>query len=203
VSIGCLHGTSRTGQKMANDVTSPQSGESSQQTSAPRLPKQPGPEIYIKSDHSEKPDIAPIAPSAVDPAANRWIAWFIALAAILLPIIVLLSSDSIPKFDLIWHGVNSSVQHGDFLVPVLVMCAEAIRLWWQDVRCGKVLRRIRRVATIACGSAIVLCLIAFTKTSSAKVTVNSGRSILVITLSCFVAAAIFGTGALMASQRGS
>jgi hypothetical protein len=131
---------------------------------------------------------------------DHWVTWMITLAAIVLPVVVLLVSDSIPKAAVTWTEVNVALQRGDFLIPVLILCLEAIRRWWRDVECGFVLGVIRLVATGLCGAAVVVCLIATTTAATVAVTSQTGRSIAAITGSCFVVAVAFGTLAVMVSK---
>jgi hypothetical protein len=142
---------------------------------------------------------APARPRTIA-IGDHWVTWLITLCAILLPIVVLLVANSIPKATLTWTEVNVSIQRGDFLIPVLILCLEATRRWWRDVQCGLLLGVIRLVATVLCGAAVVVCLIATTTAATVAVTSETGRSIAVITGSCFVVALAFGTLAVVVSK---
>src|SRR5208283_6024945 len=84
---------------------------------------------------------------------DRWLVWLLPILAILLPVVVLLVTYSIPRDAITWHEVNVAIQRGDFLVPVFILCVEAIRRWWRDVHCGRILKWVRLAATIMCSMA--------------------------------------------------
>jgi uncharacterized membrane protein len=114
---------------------------------------------------------------------------------------VLLVVYSIPKDSLAWHAVSISIERGDFLIPVLILCLDAIRRWWFDVRCGRVLSAIRIVATILCVFAAIVCLVATTAAANEAVTSASGRSITVITWWCLAVGFTFGTLAVSSPAK--
>lgn len=128
--------------------------------------------------------------------------WWIALGAIGLPLLVLLVTSSIPRDQVSLFALRQSVRRGDFLVPIMIMCVEAIRRWCREVECGSILRYVRLAAVFLCASSAVICLIALAFTASVGLTAESGRSISTITVGCFVAALVFGTAAVWASTRG-
>jgi hypothetical protein len=125
--------------------------------------------------------------------ADQWFVWLLALGALAVPVIVLVCADSIPKDTLAWHEVYVSVERGDFLVPVMILCAETVRRWWREVRVGPVLKCVRIIATFLCTVAALVCVVATTTAASVAVTAQSGRSIGVITASCLIVALVFGT----------
>jgi len=134
---------------------------------------------------------------------DHWIGWLLTLAAVALPVVVLLAADSIPRATLAWHYVALSVQRGDFLIPVLILCAEGIRRWWREVNCKTAaLRFIRFLATAVCGACIVICLISTAIATSLNVTADIGKSVTTITGVCFVAALAFGTSAVIFGRLG-
>jgi hypothetical protein len=139
--------------------------------------------------------------SRVHGAGDHWLAWVIALAAIAVPVIVLVVVDWIPGHAGAWHGVNVSVQRGDFLVPVMILCAETIRRWWRDVPTGPIVKWMRIAATLVCALAVLVCLVATVAAAIAPITKASGSSIGEITLYCVIVAIIFGTLAVVASVR--
>jgi hypothetical protein len=126
--------------------------------------------------------------------ADHWLAWIIGLAAIAVPVVVLLCTDSIPKDKISWGDVDISMQRGDFLVPAMLLCVETIRRWWRDVECRRFLKFIRHIATALCIAAIVVCLIATTTAATlAQLSPASGRSLTTITVGCLVISVSFGT----------
>jgi hypothetical protein len=100
---------------------------------------------------------------------------------------------------LAWHEVDVAVQRGDFLVPVMILCAETVRRWWREVEPGMILKVFRVLATIACTAAAFVCVVATTTAASVAITAQTGRSIATITASCLVVAVIFGTMAVAAT----
>lgn len=122
------------------------------------------------------------------------------LAAIAVPVIVLLCADSIPKDNISWGDVEISMQRGDFLVPVMLLCVETIRRWWRDVECGRFLKFIRYVATALCMAAVTVCLIATTTAVELQqLSPASGKSLTTITVACLVISISFGTLAVAAA----
>jgi hypothetical protein len=124
---------------------------------------------------------------------DRWLDWLLPILAILLPVIVLLVTYSIPRDAVVGHEVGVSMQRGDFLVPVFILCVEAIRRWWRNVKCGRMLKMMRLGVTVICGMAATVSLIATTTAASISISTASGRSISTITVSCFIVAATFST----------
>jgi len=131
---------------------------------------------------------------------DYWMPWLIALCAIVLPGLVLVLADSIPRDTLVLTEVKVSVQRGDFLIPVLILCLDTIRRWWREVEQLRFLKTIRGTATFMCGAAALVCLIATTTAATVAVTPDTGKSITNITVACLVVAVAFGTLAVAASK---
>jgi hypothetical protein len=138
------------------------------------------------------------------PQHGAWLHWSITMGSIALPVVVLLVVSFIPHDSLRWHSVSIAIQRGDFLIPVLIMCLDAIRRWWFDVQCGRVRFVVRLVATVLCTMAAIICLIATTASVHDRLTAPSGRAITSITLWCMGVAVLFGTLAVgsPAKRRG-
>ena len=106
---------------------------------------------------------------------------------------------SIPAFAWRWGESSTALGRGDFLIPVLILCLEALRQWWSEVECGWKLGIVRLVSSALCLGAVVICTDAFSVASSHPVTTDSTKSVTVITWACFTAALIAGTIAVTAS----
>jgi hypothetical protein len=116
------------------------------------------------------------------------------------PAIVLVCVDSIPKDALAWHLVAVSVDRGDFLIPAMALCVEAVRRWWRDVDPLR-MKAFRLLSTVSCATASLICVIATTTAASLPLTSQAGSSIATITGSCVVVGTSFGTAAVTASRN--
>lgn len=132
---------------------------------------------------------------------DHWFVWLLALGTVAVPIVVLVCADSIPRDRLVWHQAGVAVQRGDFLVPVMVLCAETVRRWWREVEPGTILKILRILATVACTAAAFVCVVATTTAASGAITPQTGRSITTITAGCLVVVVVFGTMAVAAAGR--
>lgn len=131
--------------------------------------------------------------------ADHWLVWWLALAAVAIPVIVLFSAASIPKDSLIWSQVAIAVQRGDFLVPVLILSLDTMRRWLREVECGTFLRIIKPIACALCVGAAFICLIATSQAASLAITADAGKAIEQITMMCMVVPLSFGTLAVSIS----
>jgi hypothetical protein len=154
---------------------------------------QPGEAGTIASSHEE-------AKSSDHRLARHWISWLIPLLAIVLPVLGFLVAASIPNDSLTWKEVDISTGRGDFIIPAVILCLEAIRRWWFDMKCGVLLEIVRLLGTILCGGAVVVGLYSVAVAASDVVTSHTLRSITVITWSTFTAAFLWGTIAVVASM---
>jgi hypothetical protein len=134
------------------------------------------------------------------------ISWLVTLAAIGLPVFVLVVWYSIQSADLSWHRLDTSIERGDFLVPVLILCVESLRRWWTlgprertrriRLKVGQhtvAMEHVRRTALTACVIGALLTFVATIYAASQPLTPKSGDSIVVITTACFAVAFSFGT----------
>jgi hypothetical protein len=156
------------------------------------------------------PPQAGAAVAAVDSAAvaaphqqliRHWLPWLIPLLAVALPLLGFVVAASIPAAALRMGEASTSLGRGDFLIPVLILCLEAIRRWVFEVKCGKILGRVGACASALCVAAVIICLYAFSAATSQLVTGDSIRSITVITWACFTVGAGTGTIAVVAATR--
>jgi hypothetical protein len=140
--------------------------------------------------------------SAFKHTGDRWLEWFLPVLAIALPAFFLIIIPFVRKNIMTWGEVDLSAQRGDYLIPVLILCAETMRRWCREVQCrGRLLRTVRFAAVSVCAIALVVCFasavvaVEFTPTSA------SNRSIVTITAWCLIPSFVFGTFAVMAPQR--
>ena len=122
----------------------------------------------------------------------------IALLAIGVPVLALVGWFSIPASRFNGHYADVAVQQGDLLVPVLILCLEALRRWIWEVKGGAWWIKIGRfVAPAWCALVAFGCVIGFFYATAEKSSADSGRSIAVITLVSLASAAILGTCAVI------
>jgi hypothetical protein len=140
-------------------------------------------------------------PIAGRPGGDPWSVWLLALAAIMVPVVVLLCVGSIPVDRVAVGDLSTAARRGDFLVPVLILCAETIRRWCRDVHCGRILRFVRIFAVTTCGLAGSICFSATVIAAKVDITPAVGASLITITWWCLVVALVFGTWAVAASCR--
>jgi fumarate reductase subunit D len=132
---------------------------------------------------------------------DQWLEWLLPVVAVMLPVIVLLVAYSIPEGKISGHDVDVSMGRGDFLIPVLILCVEAIRRWWQNVDCKtRTLRWSRTAVTMICSLSALVALIATTTAASIAISAKAGHFISVITVLSFVIAFSFGTAAVVLSK---
>ena len=129
----------------------------------------------------------------------HWLPWLLPLLAIALPMVAFIVVASIPVAGLRWGDTPTAIGRGDFLIPVLILCLEALRCWWVETKCGWKLGIIRLVSSFLCLSAAVISLFAFAVALSDPVTTASIRSIEVITLGCLTVSVVAGTIAVAVS----
>jgi hypothetical protein len=129
----------------------------------------------------------------------HWLPWLLPLLAIALPMVVFSVAASVPVAKLRWGEAATSIGRGDFLIPVLILCLEALRHWWTETKCGRMLKIIRLIFSILCSGAVIIGFAAFVVASSETVTAASTRSIEVITLGCFTVSLVAGTIAVAMS----
>ena len=61
----------------------------------------------------------------------HWLPWALPLAAIALPEIILIIIGSGVAKHMTTDLAAKSVDRGDLLIPVIIICAEAFRRWWE------------------------------------------------------------------------
>jgi hypothetical protein len=149
------------------------------------------------------PEVAVVQPASATETLHEtirhWVPWLIPLLAVALPLLGFVVAASIPAAALRSGEASTSLGRGDFLIPVLILCLEAIRRWLFEVKCGKIMRRVGACASALCMAAVVVCLYAFSAASSQPVTADSIKSISLITWACFTVGLVTGTMALVAS----
>jgi hypothetical protein len=89
---------------------------------------------------------------------RHWLPWLIPLLAVALPLLGFVVAASIPAAALRSGEASTSLGRGDFLIPVLILCLEAIRRWLFEVKCGKILGGVGAFSSVLCVAAVVVCL---------------------------------------------
>ena len=133
---------------------------------------------------------------------DRWLEWFLPVMAIVLPAFFLILIPFIQNNIWTWGKVDLSSQRGDYLIPVLILCAETVRRWCREVNCrGLLLRRARFAAVSICATALLVCFASAVAASEFNATSTSGRSIDTITVWCLIPSFVFGTFAVVAPHK--
>lgn len=130
---------------------------------------------------------------------RHWMPWLIPLLAIAFPMLYFIVAGSIPDAAWRWGEAPTSLGRGDFLIPVLILCLEAIRRWWSEVTCGWKMGIVRLFSTALCAGAVIVCSDSFSVAASHPVTAHSTKSVIVITWACFAVGLFAGTIAVWAS----
>ena len=124
---------------------------------------------------------------------DAWLIWLIAIGAIILPVIVLICASSIPSGRLDMTDLHTATGRGDFLVPVLIMCTEAIRRWTREVSGGWLIRTGQILTWALCLPGAIVCFTATVIAATGATTAATSRSLVTITIGGTIIAAIFGT----------
>lgn len=130
---------------------------------------------------------------------RHWMPWLIPLLAIALPMLYFIVAGSIPDAAWRWGEAPTSLGRGDFLIPVLILCLEAIRHWWAEVKCGWKMGIVRVFSSALALGAVVVCSDSFSVAASHAVTAATTKSVIVITWACFAVGFFAGTIAVWAS----
>jgi hypothetical protein len=129
----------------------------------------------------------------------HWLSWVLPLLAVLLPILGFVVAASIPVDAMRWGEARTALGRGDFLIPVLLVCIDAVWRWCVDVKCGL---RMGIVGVFSCGLCVaagIVCLYSFSVASSLPITKASTDSVTLITLTALVAGGAAGMIAVAAS----
>lgn len=126
---------------------------------------------------------------------DAWLIWLLSLGAIAVPVVILLTIDSLKHDAWRTEDVRHAFYRGDFLVPVLIIGADTIRRWWREVSCGGFLALIRLIATFICTTMCIACF-AGTVVSVIASSRLTEVGIAQLTIAGLVIAIIFGTVAV-------
>ena len=129
----------------------------------------------------------------------HWLSWILPLLAVLLPILGFVVAASIPVDTLRWGEARTALGRGDFLIPVLLVCIDAVWRWCVDVKCGWRMGVLGVISCALCVAVGVVCLYSFSVASSLPVTTASTDSVTLITLTALVVGAIAGMIAVAVS----
>jgi hypothetical protein len=133
---------------------------------------------------------------------DAWLIWSIAVIAIGLPVIFLICASSIPTDTIDNHDLTTAAGRGEFLVPVLILCAEAIRRWTREVKGGRLVTALKVCASVFCGLAGIVCMTAAIMSATTAATTQTASSLTAITVSGVIVGGVFGTFGVMARAGG-
>ena len=194
----------------------PAAGPEAPPALGPEAPPAAGPEAPPAAGPEAPPAAGPEAPPAAGPEAppaapretgdrwtgDKWLEWFLPVLAIALPAFILIVIPYALKHITTWGEVDLSAQRGDYLIPVLILCAETVRRWCREVKCrGRLLRTVRFTAVSVCAFALVVCFASAIVAVEFTPTPASGRSLVTITAWCLIPSFVFGTFAVVAPQK--
>ena len=148
---------------------------------------------------SEKHDADPETPHpAFKEMGDRLLEWLLPILAIVLPATFLILIPFVQKNIVTWSNVSLSAKRGDYLIPVLILCAETVRRWCREVSCrGRILQVVRFVAVSMCTVALLISFASSVALTEFTLTPASGRSIVTITAWCLIPSFVFGTIAVV------
>lgn len=135
-----------------------------------------------------------------------WLVYVIALSAIALPALVMVCVRSIPADRFEFADLRGTASRGEFLIPVMILCAEAVRCWVVEVRPPS--RRGRYIRNVACVFCVITGIVSFAATiiaASIPASTATGRSLVAITSYAVAVAALCGLLAVIgaSASRGS
>jgi hypothetical protein len=131
---------------------------------------------------------------------SHWLSWALPVVAVVLPIFCFSVSASIPAASLTWGEGQTALGRGDFLIPVLILCGDAMLRWFFAVKYSRRwLVTVGVVCCLVCFLAVVTCLIAFTVATSSLITPASTKAEASITWMCFLLGGFSGLVAAVMS----
>jgi hypothetical protein len=154
--------------------------------------------ITLAADEVTASPVGPTTPSGKtawpDPRVVRhWLPWALPVLAILLPLACFAMAASVHNSTWTWGPDGTSVGRGDLLIPALIVCAEALRRWWFEVRGGPIVWTLALAFTLVCGTAVIMCLVAFAEAANNPVAEHGSWIIGVVTWASFTAGLVAGT----------
>lgn len=129
----------------------------------------------------------------------HWLSWVLPLLAVLLPLLGFVVAASIPVDTMRWGEARTALGRGDFLIPVLLVCIDAVWRWCVEVKCGWRLGLVGVFSCALCVAAGIVCLYSFSVASSLPVTAASTDSVTLITLTALIVGGASGVVAVAAS----
>lgn len=124
---------------------------------------------------------------------RHWLPWVLPLMAIILPLACFAMASSVNVGTWTWGTSATSVGRGDLLIPALIVCAEALRRWWFEVKGGYVVWALALAFTLLCGAAAIMCLVAFSDAASSSVAEHGSRIVGFVTWASFTSGFVAGT----------
>jgi hypothetical protein len=125
----------------------------------------------------------------------------IALNAIVVPGVLLFMLSSIPanRFDV--ADLRAAAGRGEFLIPVMILCAEAIRCWTYEYEPEKESgRAFRKVACVTCVITGAVCFAGAVIAAALPQTPPTERSLVTVTIYAMYVAALAGFIGVCAAQ---
>jgi uncharacterized membrane protein len=131
---------------------------------------------------------------------SHWLSWALPVAAVVLPLLcfIVVVFGQAYKFGL-GEG-NVALGRGDFLIPVLILCVDAMLRWFFDVKYSR--RRMIAIGVVLCLLCFLvslICGIAFIVVTSSPVTAASVKAEALITWTCFAVGGFAGLVAAVVS----
>lgn len=175
----------------------------------PTAPATPGGVIELAAeDASTRADgsharraATPKTALSAHPAVRHWVPWLLPLLAIVLPLGCFALAASVDDSAWTWGAAGTSVRRGDLLIPALIVCAEAWRRWWIEVKGRKVVLTFAVLFTLLCGAAVIMCLVAFSGAANSNSVAEHGSKIVVeVTWTSFIAGLLAGTIAVILTR---
>jgi hypothetical protein len=124
---------------------------------------------------------------------SHWLSWALPLAAVVLPLFCFFVVVLAQAYKLGLGEGNVALGRGDFLIPVLILCVDAMLRWFFDVKYGRRwMVAIGVVCCLLCFLVALICGIAFVVATSSSVTDTSTKAEALITWTCFAVGGLAG-----------
>jgi hypothetical protein len=151
------------------------------------------------AEQAAVPELRAVGADETAPRRRRapWLIYAIAFSAIALPALVLVCVSSIPAGHVEFRDLRTGAGRGEFLIPVLILCAESVRCWLTEVTGGAIIRFVRLTGCAICFVTGVVCFAATVIAAATAATAASSRSLVGITIVSMIIAAAFGLAALI------
>lgn len=117
---------------------------------------------------------------------SHWLSWALPIIAVLLPLLYFFLHASIPTDAMHIGDGRTALAHGDFLIPVAILCADALARWFLSVTYNQRWQVVvGAICCVFCFIATIVCIWSFPIAVGSSVTSASTRSMSLITWACF------------------